>query len=651
MRTMRSLLMRYRTLWVLIALALWVGLCYGFALQLPFFHDDLPILSWLRDKGWREVWFSQENSYYRPLAFTVYRLGLMLPLGARQLALHAVNLALHWLNAVLVFAIVHLCERRFNRAAIASLLFVAFPFLSEAIPWVTALSHPQVIALTLLAAWAALKAELEGPVWFWALSLAAAAAAPLAHESGVMAGVFVGSGVLLQAGWRSPRRWVLATGGVLLNVAALLGRTLIPGAVVTGSFAGLPDLPANFMFFVHGLLYPVGPFIGAAVQRWGWRDFALIGGSGLALGGVLLFLGLRRREYQWILHALCWWAVGGLPAMLSLRYGAFFVGERLYALATPGTVMLWAGLLDTIGQLFLPKRRYTALLIPMLATALLLTQNFTYIRHKQTLYTHLHTLYQEVLTVAAEPGNAPLGFINLPGALIWQERTYALTTANAVFVPSDYTNLGVFLAVNQGPVAANVATYGPLFQETDPFWLSQGPWLEGVDMRDFLAQHRTNWLARYDEAANRWHLWEVGGVLPTPERAADLAPRAVFEGGVQLLSVNVLLTALPHTYQLTFDWIMEAPLDATVFVHVRESAGNVVAQADGAMASGLLPFWAVHPGDRVRDVRYITLPENAAGPFSVFVGLYRDAERFPAYVDGARVPDDAVLVGHWGSFE
>ena len=144
---------------------------------------------------------------------------------------------------------------------------------------------------------------------------------------------------------------------------------------------------------------------------------------------------------------------------------------------------------------------------------------------------------------------------------------------------------------------------------------------------------------------------EVGGVLPTPERAADLAPRAVFEGGVQLLSVNVLLTALPHTYQLTFDWIMEAPLDATVFVHVRESAGNVVAQADGAMASGLLPFWAVHPGDRVRDVRYITLPENAAGPFSVFVGLYRDAERFPAYVDGARVPDDAVLVGHWGSFE
>ncbi len=60
---------------------------------------------------------------------------------------------------------------------------------------------------------------------------------------------------------------------------------------------------------------------------------------------------------------------------------------------------------------------------------------------------------------------------------------------------------------------------------------------------------------------------------------------------------------------------------------------------------------ALHPGDRVRDVRYVTLPEGAAAPFSVFVGLYRDAERFPAYVDGVRAPDDAVLVGQWGDFE
>ncbi len=642
LQKLRAWLRQHPALWVpplLLAGALY---CYGFVLHLPFFHDDLPILSWLESRGWREIWFSQENGYYRPLAFAIYRLGLYLPFGARQPFLHAVNLFLHWLSALLLFAIVRLTDRRLDRALLAGLLFLTFPFFSEAIPWVTALSHPQVVTLTLLAAWAALKAELEGQRAYWALSLTATALAPLAHESGMAAGALVGGGVLLQCGLRDVRRWGWSVAGVVFNGAALVARRFIPGAVVAGSLAGLDDLLPNLLFFVHGLLYPVAPLLHRAVQAWGWHDLTLVGGGGLLLGGGLLALWLRDQERRWIPRALWWWLAGALPALLSLRYAAFFVGERLYALAAPGTVLLWAGLL-TPGEGRPASRRRALRLAGALLAAALLIQNVAYLHHKRALYRYLETPFRELLAVTARPENRPAGFVNLPGALIWSERTYALTTENAVFVPSDYTHLRVFLAVNQGTDGADVATHGPLFQETEPFWISQGPWLEGAAMRDFLARHRTNWLSRYDAEADRWQLWEVGAVLPEPP-PAPARPVATFAGGITLDAAELAPTAPAGTYRLALAWSLEQPVEGTVFVHVRDATGAVVAQADGAPLGGMLPFWAAAPGDRLHDVRHFTLPASAAGPYTLDVGLYHQEQRFPAWVAGVRAPDDAVRV-------
>ena len=44
--------------------------------------------------------------------------------------------------------------------------------------------------------------------------------------------------------------------------------------------------------------------------------------------------------------------------------------------------------------------------------------------------------------------------------------------------------------------------------------------------------------------------------------------------------------------------------DATVFVHLTHSDGTLVAQADGYLLLGMLPFWLREPGQIVRDVRH-----------------------------------------------
>ncbi len=623
-----------------IVLAILVVVCYGFVLRLPFFFDDLPIMTWLNHHGWHDILLSQDSGYYRPLAFMVYKLGTLLPLGVRQMALHGVNLGLHWFSAVLVFCIMRLCDKRLDRAFLAAALFVGFPFLSEAVPWITALPHLLVIALTLLATYMALRAELTQRPGYWGFSLLATALAPLTHESGMVAGVIVGGVVLLQCGFRSRRRWAMLVCGGLLNVTAWLWHGFVPGACTGMELGGLPDLFQNLMFFLQGLLYPIGPFIGSAVQCWGWHDFTLLGVTGGVLAGCLVWLARHSGDRRWIARNLWWWAWGALPAALSLRYGTLFISARLYALAAPGIVMLWAAVIIEVGQYL--RRAWSRSLVVVVLAGLLLTQNFVYLHHKRVLYELLRGVYQQVLSVAANEENAPLGFVNVPASLIWERRTYPLVTDNVVFVPH-YSNIGEFIEVNRGWQVADTATFGMISQKTDPVWNALGPSLEGEALRRFVLEHRTIWLSRYDEHTRHFVLLEAGAITPGAQPLGD-EPLARFAGGPTLESADIRIEGQDR-WAIALDWLADGPLDATIFLHVRDGEGHVITQADGASLGGIISLGLWQVGDRIHDVRYVTLPEATPGPLIISVGVYSGDTRFPAFRGDARYPEDAVPVG------
>lgn len=640
MEMARSFWKRYSVLANMIVLAILVFICYGFVLHLPFFFDDLPTMTWINHHGWHDILHSQDSGYYRPLIFMVCKLGTLLPLGARQVALHGVNLGLHWFSAVLVFCIMRLCDKRFDRAFLAAALFVVFPFLNEAVPWITALSHLLVVALTLLATYLALKAELTQRLGYWGFSLLATALAPLAHESGVVTGVIVGGVVLLQCGFRSRRRWVLVVCGGLLNVVAWLWHSFVPGACTGMELGGLPDLFQNLMFFLQGLLYPVGPLIGLAVQRWGWHDFTLLGVTGGVFAGYLVWLARHGGDRRWIARNLWWWVWGALPAAVSLKYGVLFISERLYTLAAPGIVMLWAAVIIEMGRYL--HRAWSRSLVVVVLAGMLLTQNFVYLHHKGVLYEMLQVVHQQVLSVAANEENAPLGFVNVPAFLIWERRTYPLVTDNVVFVPH-YSNIGEFIEVNQGWQAADTATFGSISQETDPIWVASVPSLEGEAIRRFVLEHRTIWLSRYDEHTQHFVLLEAGAITPDAKPLAA-EPLARFEGGPTLESAAMRPEGQDR-WAIVLDWLADGPLDATVFLHVRDGEGHVITQADGASLGGIISLGLWRAGDHIHDVRYVTLPEDTLGPLTISVGVYSGDTRFPAFMGDTRCPDDAVPVG------
>ncbi|MCS7002314.1 MAG: hypothetical protein NZ518_05630, partial [Dehalococcoidia bacterium] len=80
----------------------------------------------------------------------------------------------------------------------------------------------------------------------------------------------------------------------------------------------------------------------------------------------------------------------------------------------------------------------------------------------------------------------------------------------------------------------------------------------------------------------------------------------------------------PSEGRLRLFWQAERATDSplTLFVHVVNRGGALVAQADGPPAGGLLPTTSWLPGERIVDERRVDLSRLGAGPHSVVIGWY-----------------------------
>lgn len=102
---------------------------------------------------------------------------------------------------------------------------------------------------------------------------------------------------------------------------------------------------------------------------------------------------------------------------------------------------------------------------------------------------------------------------------------------------------------------------------------------------------------------------------------------------------------------VTLYWRVVTPTDAyaTVFVHLLDASGNIVAQHDGAPVNGSYPIPLWQPGVLIADTHRLTLPAESTGPYQLAVGLYDPVTllRWPVTsANGEPLPDGrAVLEG------
>jgi hypothetical protein len=105
----------------------------------------------------------------------------------------------------------------------------------------------------------------------------------------------------------------------------------------------------------------------------------------------------------------------------------------------------------------------------------------------------------------------------------------------------------------------------------------------------------------------------------------------------------------PGVWHLTLYWRALADLPPaesyTVFTHLFDSEGALLAQHDGLPGEGKRPTTTWLPGEIIADRHELVLSEHYAGPARLLVGMYDLAtmERLPAYdCAGQRLPADAI---------
>jgi hypothetical protein len=123
---------------------------------------------------------------------------------------------------------------------------------------------------------------------------------------------------------------------------------------------------------------------------------------------------------------------------------------------------------------------------------------------------------------------------------------------------------------------------------------------------------------------------------PDPEILAA-APEAVFEGGVALVGHRARV--VDGEVWVDLYWRTETPLevDYTVFVHLYDADGRLLASHDGPPFYGYLPASDWLLGETVPDRHDFALPSNLAqGEYQLAVGLYDPAtgDRLPLVIGG-----------------
>ncbi len=118
----------------------------------------------------------------------------------------------------------------------------------------------------------------------------------------------------------------------------------------------------------------------------------------------------------------------------------------------------------------------------------------------------------------------------------------------------------------------------------------------------------------------------MAGEEDSPQRD----PLARFGDRVALLHAACTCDA-DGQVRLTAWWRVDASVntDATVFAHLFDRGGTLVAQADGYPLLGMLPLWLWEPGEVIRDVRHFD--PVPAGEYTVRLGMWDmvTGERWP----------------------
>jgi hypothetical protein len=629
---------------VVAAIVLLAFLLYAPSLHYPFvWYDADDLLRALKYPV--ETLFSgvPNYQYYRPLIFTFWKL-ILNTWGADSAPIfHAYLIGGHILNAVLLYALTRTLTRSRSLAAVAALLFTVYPFSYQAVTWIIAHQPPSLIfVLAGLLVYAKARdntTTIGYKIWRWhLLALVLLVISMLLHETG-----FVSAGliVLIEAYLVLVRRvakislWPLtyiALTGALYFVYSLAAKSSPPQATFEASTG---------LYLLQGLVYPAAMLLARVCQPASCDPMSLLLPVSVIVLIVLVIFWKLQRTLLIGLFGLLWFLGGILPTWAGRDFVYNEYAPRLLYLAGCGACIALAAMVGS-GATAARKNYRRAAALGLIA--LIMLQSTLFVLRRQSLHDEAFAVLTQENNAMFAPRAGQALFINTVELFTFKDQEFPLGWFGALVSP--WHNRIITDQHLRALGADWVVEPAQAQQVQDRARLKldfHGQVLPPDQLQTKILS--ATQVFRVEIPRGDLHLFQIGQI----DRAAAPPESVVasWPDGVRLISATIDREAGAPV--LNLDWFIGGPIDpdVTVFVHVLDEAGQVVAQADGDLVGGYVPIGLWSPSDRVQERRVLHLPDQpAAVRYTVLIGLYNrnSAERLPVQAQGASVVDNAYVI-------
>lgn len=629
---------------------------YGSTLTLPFFWDDVPHFQYLHNRSIPSIWSDASiTPYYRPLTFTVWRVMQLVVGPTNPAPYHLVNvlalIANGWLVGLLAKRLAQFSEVSETSENsdlvgwLAGVLLVIFPFATQLVPWVAALSHLLVTLLTLGACVCILEFDnSKKPGWAIA-AVTLAAFAPFASEAGLITSGLMTACIVIrrlrtrpfsfeQTGLR-PLLLVIAL-SFLLNLAYLPLWTQVPKDRPEGALAwvGGESVWQTIIFFFEGLTFPI-QFLARPLMALGLTDLWAVAALGLVALALAWFV---LRDRRWLFFGLVYCFIAALPATISLPFSYVIVSPRLMMITAPAAAIVWAmAIVDGTRRLTRPGIRIGAAAIAVAAVSFVPARHISReVRLHHLTLDHLHTF---VADLQSHPNDKTL----IVNAVNWTapvNADYALGHEGVEVMPGYLTPQLMAWVHTQTLYDVDGVTFPLIFPELKTIYFST--WGEALDWNAMAEQVRAaDRVAVVQYTDERIDYLEVGHVAPASGDAL-----ASFEDRLWLTAAEAKLTG--QTIELRLSWRVNAASSEDIFANALDCAGDVAGLSGGAGMGGIYPIWLWQAGESIHEVRRIPLtapsPDNC---YRIELGLFNPqtgARAEARSANGGRLANDAAVI-------
>ena len=650
---------------------------YWPTLSQPYFWDDIVHFLYVIPRSVLRLWANAEGlgAYYRPITFTLYKLLITLQPPGSTLASHVVLLVVHTSNAILTGCLTRrlLCPKSqgaqwarpilgmaaYDAAGLAAAFLLAcYPFAALPVAHAAAIMHPLVTLFVLGTVLATLSYVRAGRPRWLVVAIGLAALAPYTHESGIMAGAVALVVSALDdwpSTWRARRSlWVLPVASALFLPIWLL----VPKMSSSFEWLGFKNLLASVTFFTQGPAFPLQP-VSRLLINWlpqlspspllsfvglPWWVIAAMWGVALIYAAIASVVLLPERRWQILGVAMGWTLLLTLPSILMLPFPYITVSQRLLYSSAPGAAILSAAVCVSLAC----RMRRPALqgVVALVSVASIGIVPVLYVQREMALHEFAFQPLERLVGIAhSYPAEQHL-VMNAVNWVNHRQPWYALGQ-EGISVSAPYMELDTLVGLNaRTPAQFSAASFPPIWTDLSVHSYSTigetEPW-DWADVATLSPQYDHVWITNYSDQAIT--VEEAGSVrqgtaLPPVDYLAKL--------GDGVFLTNAAAHVGDSTVTVELDWkVLNSVADATIFRHVYDCNGYMLAQGDGLALGRTLRLDLLYPGSEVHDIRSIPVSELPQERCLVLgVGLYLpDGTRVPGQrTDGLALENDEFLL-------